>query len=289
MKMRIILATTLGMLLMVGAWGQDMRILFLSTSERFVHPAIKREGDQLGVAERVLTDLATQMGATVTCTKDASAINGENLKNYDLVAFYTQGDLTKPSEDKTPPMGETGVTELLAWIEQGGGFIGFHSATDSFRSEGDAVSPFTEMIGAEFRSHGAQFEGSVVVVDADHPTMQHVPQNWKLHEEWYLFTKFNTEDMHVLALLDPGEERTKQADYDIQNYPIMWCRSYGQGRVYYTTLAHREDIWTNPTFQQVLKDTIAWALGRGPADADSNYAELVQTAQPPPAEPEEER
>lgn len=251
----------------------DVNILFLSTSQAFAHgPIVRREGKP-SVAEEVLRTLTDDL----TVTKDASLINAENLKKYDLVVFYTQGDLTKSNKEGAPPMGENGVTDLIAWIKNGGGFVGFHSATDTFRSEGPENTPFSAMIGAEFAGHGSQFEGVIRVVDASHPTMAHVPDGWKLNEEWYTFHKFTKDTLHVLALMDPGEERAKQAMYNTPAYPVIWCSTLGKGRVYYSALGHREDIWTNPVFQQTVIDAFRWAAGQGPAQAQPNFHEVVPT------------
>lgn len=269
-----------------GNAAENVNMLFLSTSEAFMHGPVKSENNEPSLADRVLTQLANELGASITCTKDASLLNAESLKNYRVVMFYTQGDLTKPNLDKAPPMGENGVAELLAWIEQGGGVIGFHATTDTFDTEGPELSPFLKMLGAEFAGHGKQFEGTVVVVDPEHPTMRHVPPNWAFQEEWYTFRKFNEDEIHVLALLDPGEERANQDMYNIPNHPMIWCRTLGKGRVYYTALGHREDVWTSPTFQETVRDAIRWVLGEGPAQAKPNFKKVVPTSMPEPKQEE---
>ena len=35
-------------------------------------------------------------------------------------------------------------------------------------------------------------------------------------------------------------------------YPSTWARMHGKGRVFYTSMGHREDVWTSPEFQAVL-------------------------------------
>jgi type 1 glutamine amidotransferase len=46
--------------------------------------------------------------------------------------------------------------------------------------------------------------------------------------------------------------------------PVSWTNTEGKGRVFYTSLGHREDVWTNPVYQQHLLGGIAWALGQDP-------------------------
>lgn len=258
----------------LGSAADTVNVLLLETSESFAHsPTVSADGE-LSLAARVLTEIVPE-GWTVTATKDASVINAETLKKYQLVVFYTQGDLTKPNKHDTPPMGPNGVTELIEWIKQGGGFIGFHSATDTFDTDGPEVHPYIEMIGAEFAGHGKQFVGRILVVDPDHPTMKNMPSPWDLNEEWYLFRKFNKDAIRVLALMDPGEERGKQEMYNIPKYPIIWVRALDKGRIYSNALGHREDVWESPIFQQTVKDAMNWALGKGPAQAEPNFAAVV--------------
>ena len=50
--------------------------------------------------------------------------------------------------------------------------------------------------------------------------------------------------------------------YQRAPYPETWIHNYGKGRVFYTSLGHREDVWTNPAFQGLLTGGIDFALGR---------------------------
>ena len=78
-----------------------------------------------------MTQLGQQTGLfQVHCTQDAAAdFTRENLKNYDIVMFYTTGDLPIKHEDLEYFLND--------WLKQKGhGFIGFHSATDTYRRDG---------------------------------------------------------------------------------------------------------------------------------------------------------
>ena len=261
-----------------AAHGQNL--LFLNKSQGFEHSPIKLLEDGTTHAGKVMQELCNLYGVSLTETKNGSVINAENLKNYDLVIFYTSGDLTKPSNDGGDAMGPEGKAELLDWIRNGGNFMGFHAATDTFRTPPDGeVSPYIEMIGAEFLTHGRQFTGTVKVVDSGHPAMASIPNNWKIHEEWYLFKNFNKDTMRVLALLDPEDEREKQEMYDIPNYPIIWVSEYGEGKVYYSALGHGEEMWDNDIFRQSIVDAAQWLLEGHAASIDvkPNFEEVVPT------------
>lgn len=266
------------------AFAQDItppRILFLSKSEGFEHSPVAVKDGKPSLAESILKQLAQDNGSPFTSTKDASLINADNLKNYDIVCFYTQGDLTKPSKDGGAPMGEKGQADLVEWVKNGGRFIGFHSASDTFHTPaGGEVTPYLKMVGAEFTSHGAQFKGTLKIVDPTHPTMEDVPKDWSFDEEWYLFNHFNTDSMHVLALLDPGEEGAKQDKYRIPPYPVIWCSSFGKGKVYFSALGHREDVWENPIFQKSIVDAATWLMDPNSGGTEPNFDKVVPKEMP---------
>lgn len=274
-----------------GAKEQTMQqAIFLSKSAGFEHSCIKWDENKQNHVGKVLAALSKDMGADILLTKDASLINAENLKKYKLVIFYTTADLTTEGTDKQPPMGPNGQAELVEWVRNGGGFMGYHCASDSFHTpEGGPVTPYLKMLGGEFRAHHKQFVGTVRVVDQSHPTMAHVPAEWKILDEWYLFKNINTDSMHVLALLDPGDERKVQEGYNIPSYPIIWCSEFGKGRVYYNAMGHREDVWDNPDFQKSVVDAAHWVMGHGPAGAAPNVLkvmtadDLAKVQVPPPA------
>jgi uncharacterized protein len=135
------------------------KVLFFTKSSGFQHSCIKREkADQLSHAERVLVDLGKQHGFDVTATKDGSVFTPEGLAPFDLIAFYTTGDLDKSGTDGTTPMPPGGKEALLKFIESGRGFVGFHCATDTFDHHGDGADsdPYIKMIGGEFETHKSQ-------------------------------------------------------------------------------------------------------------------------------------
>ena len=256
--------------------AKKQRLLFLSKSEGFEHDVIKQKKGKPSTVDKALTALAEKNNWEITCTKDASLVNPEGLKNFDVVIFYTTGDLTKPSKDGGAAMPENGLDALFGWIKGGGGFVGYHSATDTFHGAGGEVHPYIQMIGGEFDTHGQQFKGRLKPVSPGHPAMEGMPADWVVADEWYINKNINTADMHVLTLLELGEERANQPEkYNIPDYPIIWCRGFGDGRVLYNGMGHRDDVWESEDFQKVVTSNILWASGRGELQADPNYEAVV--------------
>jgi type 1 glutamine amidotransferase len=74
-------------------------------------------------------------------------------------------------------------------------------------------------------------------------------------------------------------------DYQRPDYPATWARRHGKGRVFYTSMGHREDVWTNPMFQAVLLGGIAWAVGNVRAETPPNLKEAASEAAAMPPKP----
>ncbi|HUP21921.1 MAG TPA: ThuA domain-containing protein [Thermoanaerobaculia bacterium] len=258
------------------------RVLFLGKSSGFEHSSIRRVDGALSHVERVLAELARRHGFELEATKDASRINAGELARFDVVVFYTTGDLTRRggeggapfAGDGEPAMASDGLATLLAWIRAGGGFVGYHSASDTFHSDParpGEVSPYVAMLGGEFETHGAQFEGLVRVFDPDHPVTRDAPPELRRLDEWYVFRNLAVDAIHVLRVLDPGTERERQPLYDRDPYPVVWTRTFGDGRVYYDAMGHREDVWDDPEFQGSVVRALRWAAGEGPAASEPNF------------------
>src|SRR5436190_665263 len=137
------------------------KVLFFTKSSGFEHDPVKRNGAALSLSEATLSTLGKKHGFEVVATKDGRVFD-DDLTQYDVFFFFTSGDLTEAGTDETPPMSAPGKQALLAAIRDGKGFIGVHSASDTFHSKGNRFEtqeqpdPFIAMLGGEFISHGSQ-------------------------------------------------------------------------------------------------------------------------------------
>ena len=230
----------------------------------------KPKGDaDTAVKEKYEADLAKFKAAAAEYQRklksEMAKLSPEGLKSYDAVIFNnTTGDLPLPDVDG-----------FLKWIESGKGFMGIHAATDTFRGH-KPLHPYVQMIGAEFRTHGAQAEVDVINQDAQHPACKPLPPTFRVFDEIYLVNAFDRSTVHGLLTLDKHPNEKTPGDY-----PIAWCKPYGKGRVLYTSLGHRADVWDddpklkgrkNPPeiaklYQQHLVGALQWVLGLAPGDA----------------------
>jgi uncharacterized protein len=245
-----------------AAEQKKRKVLYFTRSAGFRHSVVDRGGKDLAYSEKTLIELGPKHGLEVVCSQDPKVIE-DDLAQYDLIVFYTSGD----------PFSQEGKKRLLAAIGAGKGFVGIHPATDTFRTSG--VDPYTAMIGAEFLTHASQQKATMKVVDPKFPGMAGLGKGFELTEEWYAFHKF-APDLHVILVQETAGMH--DAPYQRPPYPATWARMQGKGRVFYTSLGHREDVWTNPKFQQVLLGGISWALRDVDADVTPNIAQVTPRA-----------
>jgi type 1 glutamine amidotransferase len=129
------------------------------------------------------------------------------------------------------PMNAADKQALVAFVSRGGGLIGFHSATDTFHH----WAAYKEMIGAEFSHHPHPSRLRAIVTDHSTPATHPLPASFLIHEEFYVFKHDPRPHVHVLAELDTGPGGPDR--------PLVWCRRFGRGRVYYDALGHFSAPW----------------------------------------------
>jgi type 1 glutamine amidotransferase len=253
--------STLSVLSMLPANAQEKkRLLVVSTTTEFRHsaiPTLEKTIGALGEKSGTFTVDFLQQPAEGTSMETAlQKLSPESLKNYDGVVFAsTTGNL--PIPDKAG---------FLNWLRAGHAFIGIHSAADTFHGWPE----YREMLGGEFKIHHEQVGVTGLVVDQKHPATKHLGAQWKIsQEEIYLFQNYDPKNVHELIVMDKHPN-----DGTPGRYPLAWTRDYGQGRVFYTALGHREDVVdTAPNlkdrknsveisegYQKHLLGGISWAL-----------------------------
>jgi type 1 glutamine amidotransferase len=260
----------------VAAAEKKRKVLYFTRSAGYVHSVVNRHGRPLAWSEKILSELGRRHGIDVVCSQDGAVFDGD-LEQFDAFIFYTSGDLTGQGQPPQPgqPMSAEGKKKLLAAVAAGKGFVGIHAATDSFRLPGAAVDPYIAMLGGEFLTHASQQPAMMKVVDPKFPGMAGLGEGFKMKEEWYAFCKF-APDLHVILVQETAG--MYDAPYQRPPYPATWARMQHQGRVFYTSMGHREDVWTNPKFQQVLLGGINWALRNAEADVTPNIAQVTPRA-----------
>jgi uncharacterized protein len=298
--------------------GQDSsrkKVLFFTKSAGFQHSVITRKEDdptKLAWAEQILSDFGDKNGFDVTVSKDGTIFTQENLKSFDVFAFYTTGDLTTPSDKYGTKKDENGKSvpdkdklihteaamppgakeAFLDAIKGGKGFVGFHCASDTFHSPAykqhggnlmrdvnaageDEFDPYIKMLGGEFVIHGAQQDSTLIAVDPKFPGAKAV-DGARFKEEWYSLKNFS-HDLHVILA-----QETKGMTgpmYQRGTYPETWARMHGKGRVFYTSMGHREEVWQKPEFLDLVLAALNWTSGKIDADVAANIEQVTPDAE----------
>lgn len=223
------------------------RLLFLTHSAGYEHAVIKRESeDALSIAERGLISAAGKR-YSVVASKDCSLINAKSLETFDAVLFYTTGEL---------PIAKEQVGELIDWVAKGGAFVGIHCATDTLYES----KAYMDMIGGAFDGHPWHEDVSLVVEDRTHPATAHLGDTWELKDEIYQFKWFQRFPLHALLHLSGSKADLSKGKREDGDYANSWCKAFGAGRVFYTALGHREELWSDKVFLEHLFGGIDWAI-----------------------------
>ncbi|HEX5175909.1 MAG TPA: ThuA domain-containing protein [Chthoniobacteraceae bacterium] len=214
-------------------------------------------------AKSAQTDFDTQLKANL------AKLSPQNLtaQKIDGVIFAnTTGDL--PLSDREG---------FIKWIENGHAFVGMHSASDTFHG----FPGYLDMLQGEFETHGAQVPADLVAADTQHPANAGIGATWNLkQEEMYLIKRQDPAKVHTLWFLKHHPNKPDEAGH----FPVSWCRMAGTGRVFYTSLGHREDLWDDSAqlkdrknsielskqYQAHVLGGIRWALGLAQGSADPN-------------------
>jgi uncharacterized protein len=261
-----------------SAEKKKQKVLYFTRSVEYEHSVVRREGDKLSHSERILKELGAEVGFDVECSKDGSIFD-RDFSHYDALVFYTCADLLLPSIDGAPPFTKRGKKRLVEAVAAGQPFVGVHSACYWGRDI-RAEDPCVEMVGGNFIAHGKQQESTMQVTSPGFPGIEGAAESFKLVDEWYALRDF-AKNMHcILAEDNTGMEGPM---YQRPPFPSAWARLHGKGRVFFTAMGHREDVWTNKMFQSVLLGGIAWAMGNVDADITPNVDKVTPQASVLPA------
>jgi hypothetical protein len=245
------------------------KVLFLTQSKGFRHGAVNRGRRKLAPSEIAMTQLGQQTGLfDVVCSQDAAAdFTVDNLKKYDIVFFYTTGEL---------PISEDAREYFLnTWLKQKGhGFIGFHSATDTYRSrandkkQNERYRWYWDMVGGTFNGHpwNAGNTVTITVHDTQFPAMKPFGSEFQIKDEIYQYRNWQPEKVRVLMSLNMQKCKPSKP----YHVPVAWCKSWGDGKVFVNNLGHNNGTWTDKRFLKSTELAVRWVLGLEKGNATPN-------------------
>ena len=162
---------------------------------------------------------------------DLSALEAPKLNPYSAIVFYyTVGTITNAQKDG-----------LLGFIASGKGFVGIHSAADSFRE----CPEYQAMVGGRFVTHPQYRQYQVSVTDPEHPITKGL-------EEFFV-----TDEQYILDY-DPRVQVLCSALWKGQAMPVAWTKNWGGGRIFYLALGHDPQACRNGNFRLLLQRGALW-------------------------------
>jgi type 1 glutamine amidotransferase len=262
-----------------GAEAAPTRVLVFSRTTGFRHASIE-------VAHAAIERLGAQRRFEVEGTEDPAVFDPARLRRYAAVVFVsTTGN---PIEDPAQRLA------LRRYVEEGGGFVGVHAASDQDDVSQSTWPWFEVLLGAYFGGHPLYrtrpsgdescavgevvscHTGTVRIEDRRHPATRPVVKSltanraraWNLYDEFYGFSTNPRDRVHVLATLD---ERSYLDDPNRlefgpgtmgEDHPIAWCHRVRRGRSFYTGLGHDPELFSDRRYLSHLLGGILWATGR---------------------------
>ncbi len=178
-------------------------------------------------------------------------------------------------------------SSFKALLEAGHGFVFLHHAIAGW----PAWPEYAEIIGGRFLYMPAEMRGELrqdsgyrhavthtVIVVADHPVTQGVPETFEITDELYLYEVF-TDDVQPLLTSNHGfvaenfysaakvVRDGKMFNNEGWDHPpgsnlIGWSKTYGNSRIVYLQCGDDPVAYANPHFQRLLANAINWVSQR---------------------------
>ena len=237
--------------------ARPRRLLVFWRCEGFFH------GEGIAGANHALTVMGGKTGAyTADLSDDYAVFEPASLAKYDAVVLNNTTQLKLPV---------TARQALLEFVRQGKGLVGIHAATDSFYDWAEGAT----MLGGVFDGHpwGGGGTWAFKLDEPDHPLNRAwAGKGFKLRDEIYQFkAPYTRADRRVLVSLDLSDPATgevkngvKRTDHD---FAVAWVKACGEGRVFYCSLGHADNVFQSPEVLRFYLDGIQFALGDLTADA----------------------
>lgn len=174
-----------------------------------------------------------------------------NLNYFDAIFFFGVREIDLDPQQRA---------DLLAFVrDDGKGFVATHAGSTAFFS----WPAFGEMLGGRFDEHPWGItEATVVVEDRSSPITRHLPASFTVTDEHYQLKEFSRDKVDVLAHLDPARLDLKaplvhRTDRD---FAVAYTKSYGKGRVFYSTLGHPRELWDTGWMQKMYFEALKWSM-----------------------------
>ena len=241
----------------VLAWADTRNGIAQHDSTSHALSIIERLGYESGAYDTYIRTDSNIISKHPLMTDGQPASGGPSLENVDAIFFLGHREIQLTDQQKT---------DLLSFVKDDGkGFVAAHTGVTAF----ETWPEFGELIGARYDGHPWNTaQGSVINDDPLFPATKHFPQVFPFADEFYQPKAYSRDKIRVLLRLDtakmPPNSELHGTDGD---FPLAWAKTYGKGRVFYSSLGHAASTWDNPDVYHMYFEALKWALGLVPGDA----------------------
>ena len=229
--------------------AKPRKVLVFSLARIYVHPVT-----QMGVKTFELMGQKTGAWETVA-SDDPQMFAADKLQAFDAIIFNN----TSGNSFDDPTLQKN----LLEFVKGGKGFVGIHGAADTFHD----WKEYGEMIGGRFNGHPWR-RANVKIDDPQSPLNAAFDGGFDINEEIYTFkAPYSRQSVHVLLSMDWAASKLGGGNRDDNDYALAWCRTYGQGRVFYSAFGNDIQVYSNRLILKHWCDGIQYAIGDLKADA----------------------
>ena len=167
------------------------------------------------------------------------------MSKTDLIIQHITMSTIKSSESKA----------LQNAVANGTALAGCHGGLgDAFRND----TEYQYMIGGQFVKHpGGQVDYSVKISKPEHIVTVGI-KDFSLNSEQYY--------MHIDPSLNVIATTVFNGDYDPWikgiEMPVVWTKTYGKGKIFYSSLGHSADIFEIPEVWKIMTRGVTWAVSK---------------------------
>jgi uncharacterized protein len=193
----------------------------------------------------------------VTIGEDAAILETPAIRKYDLIIVNAD------RRDPEFKFSEAQQKALFEFVASGHGYVSIHGADNAAQ---DWLPAWKEMLGGVFSHFGLpdartrKGKFTVKIVDTSHPITAGLG-DFPLEDELYYQLQM-LPDIRPLATIE----------YQGTAWPVAWTHTYGKGRVFHTTMGHRDfgpnkkDPLQDPNLSRMIVQAVEWvAAGRSDA------------------------
>jgi type 1 glutamine amidotransferase len=233
-------------------WADTRNGLAQHDSVSHAMSVIERLGYESGAYFAYLRTDSNIVSKHPKMTDGKPASGGPSLANVDAIFFLGHREIELDADQKA---------DLLAFVhDEAKGFVAAHTALTAFESWPE----FGELLGGRFDGHPwGNVQGPVINEEPTFPAIKHFPAIFTIKDEFYKPKDFSRDKIDVLLRLDTSKLQTSRpmAGDNNGDVPLAWAKTYGKGRVFYSSFAHDASTWDRPDIQKMYFEAIKWALG----------------------------